>query len=108
MALQRFGLKMDREAGQRLHIISLGQGQGPIAESTVSKALPVGDWVCLQNCHLARSWMDSLEKIVEGIQSDAGVHDEFRLWLTSMPTQQFPVYVLQNGIKVCWRVHPDV
>jgi len=100
VALQRFGLKMDREAGQRLHIISLGQGQGPIAESTVSKALPVGDWVCLQNCHLARSWMDSLEKIVEGIQSDAGVHDEFRLWLTSMPTQQFPVYVLQNGIKV--------
>jgi len=99
-ALQTFGRKMGKESGEKMHIISLGQGQGPIAESTVAKATKSGDWVCLQNCHLASSWMMSLERIVESLQTDPLVHDEFRLWLTSMPSPQFPVLVLQNGIKV--------
>ncbi|KAK3243833.1 hypothetical protein CYMTET_46533 [Cymbomonas tetramitiformis] len=98
--LQRFGSKMKREPGERLHIISLGQGQGPIAEATVQKGLKAGDWVCLQNCHLASSWMMTLEKLVESLQTNAENHEDFRLWLTSMPSADFPVPVLQIGIKV--------
>ena len=78
--------------------------QGPIAEHVVGRAIPTGDWVCLQNCHLASSWMNSLEKIVEDLQTNTTLHDEFRLWLTSMPAASFPVPVLQNGIKVHFRV----
>ena len=98
--LQRFGSQMDRVAGERLHIISLGQGQGPIAQMTITQALKTGDWVCLQNCHLAKSWMLSLEQIVEGLQTNKDIDPEFRLWLTSMPAEHFPVPVLQNGIKI--------
>ena len=50
--------------GNRLQVISLGQGQGPHAEALINKSKVTGDWVLLQNCHLARSWLLSLEKLV--------------------------------------------
>jgi dynein heavy chain, axonemal len=87
--------------GSGLRIISLGQGQGPIAEKALEAAQKSGDWVCLQNCHLAVSWLAKLEQLVEYMQNNPSVvNSEFRLWLTSMPSTSFPVPVLQNGIKV--------
>merc|ERR1719460_1323206 len=58
-----------------------------------------GDWVCLQNCHLAASWMPALERIQE-VQDPDQINDMYRLWLTSMPSLSFPVPVLQSGIKI--------
>ncbi|CAG9464970.1 unnamed protein product [Pedinophyceae sp. YPF-701] len=99
--LQRFSATKDRVAGERLHIISLGQGQGVHAEAAIEAARKNGDWICLQNCHLAKSWMTSLEKRVEELQDrNASVHPDFRLWLTSMPAAHFPVPVLQTSIKI--------
>ncbi len=67
----------------------------------IEDATKKGDWVLLQNCHLAKSWMGDLEKIVENLSERGGdVHEDFRLWLTSMPCNYFPVPVLQNGIKL--------
>ncbi|KAI8465887.1 MAG: dynein heavy chain 7 [Monoraphidium minutum] len=100
-ALQRFGERKGWAAGARLHLISLGQGQGPMAESVIKHAAGQGDWVCLQNCHLAESWMARLEEKVEELgREGSGVHPDFRLWLTSMPSPVFPVAVLQNGVKL--------
>ncbi|XP_024516360.1 LOW QUALITY PROTEIN: dynein heavy chain 6, axonemal, partial [Selaginella moellendorffii] len=99
--LQRFAEKVDKKPGERLHMISLGQGQGPIAEMLMAKSRKAGDWVCLQNCHLASSWMTTLERLVEKfIPEREEIHPEFRLWLTSLPSKYFPVPVLQNGIKI--------
>uniref|UniRef100_K3WBQ8 Dynein heavy chain C-terminal domain-containing protein n=1 Tax=Globisporangium ultimum (strain ATCC 200006 / CBS 805.95 / DAOM BR144) TaxID=431595 RepID=K3WBQ8_GLOUD len=91
--------KQEGKEGSGLKIISLGQGQGPIAEALMKQSKETGDWVCLQNCHLAVSWLGRLEQILEQSQSE-DIHPEFRLWLTSMPSARFPVPILQNGIKI--------
>lgn len=96
--LLRFAEEHDIGAGS-LHIVSLGQGQGVTAEEKIRQAVVTGDWVILQNCHLAASWMPSLERICKSLQPD-NVHASFRLWLTSYPWQGFPVYILQNAVKI--------
>jgi dynein heavy chain, axonemal len=81
-------------------VISLGQGQGVKAEKLINRAKVDGGWVLLTNCHLAKSWMPSLEKIVLGFSEHYNDNPNFRLFLTSMPADYFPVPILQNGSKL--------
>ena len=58
-----------------------------------------GNWVFLANCHLSLSWMPQLDKLVERLQVEEP-HPEFRLWLSSSPNPDFPISILQAGIKM--------
>lgn len=88
-------------AKNRVLCLSMGQGQGPIAAKMIDEGVKTGAWVILQNCHMAKAWMLTLDLIFENIAPDA-THPDFRLWLTSEPSHQFPKSILQSCIKMVW------
>jgi dynein heavy chain len=79
--------------------MSLGQGQGEKAEERMSEAIDTGQVLLLQKFHHAISWLNRLEALIERIKPDE-INKDFRLWLTSMPSDDFPVAILQRGIKM--------
>ncbi|KAL8578359.1 Dynein heavy chain 2, axonemal [Nucella lapillus] len=89
----------DKGYGSRFHALSLGQGQAPIATRYLMEGVKEGSWVFLANCHLSLSWMPQLDKLVERLQT-SDPHPEFRLWLSSSPHPDFPISILQQGIKI--------
>jgi len=81
-----------------LEPLSLGQGQGQKAIDAIRKSNKEGNWVVLQNCHLAPSFLPTLEGLINEIEHDD--NSPFRMWLTTMPSDKFPVTIVQNGAKV--------
>ena len=93
----RLGERMGYKPGAKLKYMALGQGMGPKAAEMLEMGSARGLWVMLQNCHLLPSWLKTLEKILEKITKPA---NEFRLWLTTDPTDKFPLGILQRSLKV--------
>lgn len=54
-----------------------------------------GYWVFLANCHLACPWLATLRGL-----DNPRIHPRFRLFLSSMPDDKFPLNVLQRSIKM--------
>jgi dynein heavy chain len=94
----RLGEELGFKPGVKLKYMALGQGMGPKAAELIEAAAVRGLWVMLQNCHVLPRWLRTLEKLLERL---AKPHKDFRLWLTSEPTDEFPLGILQNSLKVC-------
>ncbi|KAJ1441552.1 dynein heavy chain, N-terminal region 2-domain-containing protein, partial [Ochromonadaceae sp. CCMP2298] len=86
--------------GDRLSIVSLGQGQGPYAKQLIENGTKTGDWVVLQNCMLAKSWMPDLDRIIFELQERAakegggGVHNGVKM--TNEPPKGFRANLLRS------------
>uniref|UniRef100_A0A7S2K9S5 AAA+ ATPase domain-containing protein n=1 Tax=Leptocylindrus danicus TaxID=163516 RepID=A0A7S2K9S5_9STRA len=95
--IQKLGEKIGFKAAEKLHFISLGQGQGPLALRMLEHGYKHGHWVLLQNCHLLESWLRQLDNVLADMTQP---HEDFRLWLTTEPTDKFPLGILQRSMKV--------
>ncbi|KAG8123327.1 hypothetical protein E2320_018706, partial [Naja naja] len=87
---------------QNVQMLSLGRGQASKAEELIYKAQILGEqWVFLQNCHLATSFMPRLCKIVDSfVLPDTTINPGFRLWLSSTPDKSLPIPILRRGLKI--------
>lgn len=95
---QLIGLSQEMDMEVRFRIASLGQGQGDKANELIKTSRLNGEWVLLQNCHLAASWLSQLESLIENPNDES--HADYKLFLTTMPSPSFPASILQKGIKL--------
>jgi dynein heavy chain, axonemal len=75
------------------------QGQAPIATKMIEDGIREGNWVFLANCHLMSSWLPTLDKMIESLP-EKKPHSDFRLWLSSNPSRDFPIAILQRSLKM--------
>ncbi|XP_050561707.1 dynein axonemal heavy chain 2 [Spodoptera frugiperda] len=88
-------LSQDVKMFDKFASLSLGQGQAATATRMLSHGMKEGGWVFLANCHLACAWLGSLRGL-----DNPKIHPRFRLWLSSMPDDKFPLNILQRSIKM--------
>jgi dynein heavy chain len=92
--------------------ISMGQGQEIIALEQLADAGKTGKWAMFQNVHLMEGWLKDFERKLE-IVIEAGVHPEFRSFISSEPppqpdTELIPESILQNAIKIANEAPQDL
>ena len=88
---------------QNFHNVSLGQGQEVVAQAKLELGSKEGHWVILQNVHLVRSWLSTLEKLLESYA--VGSHQNFRIFMSAEPSADpayhfIPQGILENSIKI--------
>lgn len=83
----------------RIKSLSMGQQQNELAINLIEDGIKSGDWVILQNCHLANDWMHVLERICDNLAPDT-VCPDFRLWLTTESTATFPLSIIHSCVKL--------
>ncbi|XP_018327462.1 dynein beta chain, ciliary [Agrilus planipennis] len=102
--VETLGLQLGFKAeNHNFHNVSLGQGQEVVAESAMSLAATHGHWVVLQNIHLVRKWLSTLEKKLE--QFAACAQKNYRVFMSAEPAATpdahiIPQGILQSSIKI--------
>ncbi len=84
---------------KHLHTIALGQGQDVVADAKLDMAHKEGHWVMLQNVHLMPDFLLDLEKKLAQFALE-GSDPNFRLFLTSDPSNDIPIGLLERSIKL--------
>ncbi|XP_025049146.1 dynein heavy chain 17, axonemal-like [Alligator sinensis] len=97
---KKLGFTIDNE---KLHNVSLGQGQEVVAENALDVAAVQGHWVILQNIHLVAKWLGTLDKKVE--RYSQGSHADYRVFMSAEPAPSpdahiIPQGLLENAIKI--------
>jgi len=110
---------------------SVGRGQNDNIDKALCKAREKGQWIVIQNCHIDSSFYPILEyrmnETINAIkqsenkkkkkdEEDEEEEDEqklrvdpkFRLYLSLKATDNFPVSILHNSIKICCEIPKSI
>jgi len=79
-------------------VISMGEGQEPVAIKAMQAGAANGTWVLLQNCELGLELMATMEDYIEKLKDS--MDKSFRLFITALPDKAFPLGLLQMSTKV--------
>lgn len=79
---------------------SLGKGLERKVEGDLQAAARRGDWIILENLHLAEDWLPALEDLISKLRTGADLSPRFRLWLTSVHSPVVPPSILLASVKV--------
>lgn len=82
---------------KKFRYMSLGQKQEKEAKELIIDGAKRGLWIMLQNCDLLKDWLKDLESLIENLHNPK---QEFRLWLTTSPIDEFPIGLLQKSYKI--------
>lgn len=69
-----------------------GQGQEVVAERAMKIAAKHGHWVVLQNIHLVKKWLSSLEKNLERFAE--GSHPNYRIFMSAEPAISASAHII--------------
>jgi dynein heavy chain len=89
-----------KKKGLKIRAVSMGEGQEKYATRAIEGSMEEGGWALLQNCHLGLGYMNHIDEDLHKAEEEKEVNDEFRLWITCEPHDDFPINLLQMGIKV--------
>ena len=86
---------MAKSESKELLSVAMGSSEGyKTAENFIATASKRGTWVMLKNVHLCTEWLeDTLVKILQSM--NAGIHRDFRLFVTSEINPKLPTSLLQ-------------
>jgi len=119
--VDRLASERGMDAGRDYHNVSLGQGQDVVATRKLGAGHVLGHWVFLNNVHLMPTWLRSVEKLLDDLDSlvvvssgGAGnktveeddaqqqktLDPKFRLFLSSDPSPLIPIGLLDRSIKI--------
>jgi dynein heavy chain len=91
--------KVGSNSSIKLSYFSLGKGLEEMINEGIAKAAQSGDWIILENLHLADDWLPSFEERMSKWKGSE-VNPRFRCWITCIPVDNFPASILERSIKV--------
>ena len=97
--VDKLAVKLGKVKGVDYHNISLGQGQDTFAQERLEVGQRQGHWIFLNNVHLMPRWLLVLEKKLEEYAT-LGIHEGFRILLSSDPSNAIPISILDKSIKI--------
>ena len=90
-----------KKCQDKLVVINLGQDQGQHAKRVIQSAQVKGDWIFIDNCHLAEGGSKELEMLMDQIKEPKSLpHEDFRVYFSSADTVCLPKSIIEYSIKL--------